>query len=1005
MNSSSGYFSGCRACLVGLALGAGVAHAQTLTGNLAGSVRTAKGDPIPAAKVVLTTQQGNRTCVVNARGHFLFPQMIPGPVIMTVMAEGFVAYRGHARIGLDLTARADVILATTGENPEEAETSSLTYDSGNADKGEGLDLDGRDPHAGLNLPMALVDHLPIPERDMDRVSTLAPGVVTDAAGNNAIRGAQQQQTVYLLDGLNFTDPLSGGLGVKVNDDFIEEVQVQTGGLSAEYGTSGGIVNAVTRSGTNQWSGTLRADVSDPAWTAYRPGEKALAPLSVQSENRKSGLSALAGFTLFGPIIKDRCFFGVGYQTQTSPLRTLQQNTPYANLPQVTSVPVPTWQNTSTSDPRSLDLKLDLLLFEDHRLYGYYNTSEVVITQDNLGQGSPSQFANAGGLTDYHNGGSSFTLGYQGSLSSDLVLALRYNGISNSSTRDYKTNGGSAITWLDQGSGGQEVNSATYDNLGLLVSPDRRTLTAITADLTWYKDLGIQNHVVKGGIQSSNSERRSQAPPVTEAIFFNGFASGASVTSLPNRLLNSNSLLVYQYNDLSASTASDVAAAFINDQWRISPRFGTALGVRFDQTTVSWNQSGSSTTARTRDLSPRVALLFDFNGNGKDLLQVSAGQYVGGISQGTLAQVSTLEYPLHADYPYTSPGTSVVGSQSTQQILQHFATSPYFNTSPDLAKLIPNAKLKPERMREWAAQYKRRDLFGADWSLNYNHRTWDRVISDSFNNTNGDVSLINDPTIQRTYDGLEGQWTRRTGPWDLGFNATLSHLSGNYDGNEGSLAFQRSISLLDGPFMEYRNLYQGTVSAPSYAPGLPAPTNATVAPTGLLSGNRAIQTVLYAVYTWKVTWGEGHCSALFHTTSATPYTPYLWVEFPQPITTNWYKSGQPTATGYPDMASRGSLNLPASYTLDCRAGWEVKRGGGLVYFLLINIKNTLNHQVLAQVDALRGTYAPSLTGSNSSSYTPNPNFGKAPLLPGSTTRNDPWAFTLPRTLTFATGIRF
>ncbi len=134
----------------------------------------------------------------------------------------------------------------------------------------------------------------------------AAGVVPSSSGfPQQVFGASWSDNAYLVDGFNTVDPSTGGFGTRFNFDAIEEASVITGGLAAEFGLgTGGVLNVVTKSGGNRFSGTFDARYSNESFIEsgehYDPGEDTFS-------NR------LLSATLGGPILRDRLWFFVAVE--------------------------------------------------------------------------------------------------------------------------------------------------------------------------------------------------------------------------------------------------------------------------------------------------------------------------------------------------------------------------------------------------------------------------------------------------------------------------------------------------------------------------------------------------------------------------------------------------------------------------------------------------------------------------------------------------------------------
>jgi outer membrane receptor protein involved in Fe transport len=126
------------------------------------------------------------------------------------------------------------------------------------------------PQGGANYKAAEIDALPTP-RTLSGIAELAPGLTdnTPNAGQVTIAGGFAYDNVFLVDGVDVNDNLFGDPDNLFIEDAIEETQVLTSGISAEYGRfTGGVVNAITKKGGDIFSGSFRVNLTNPAWTDH-----------------------------------------------------------------------------------------------------------------------------------------------------------------------------------------------------------------------------------------------------------------------------------------------------------------------------------------------------------------------------------------------------------------------------------------------------------------------------------------------------------------------------------------------------------------------------------------------------------------------------------------------------------------------------------------------------------------------------------------------------------------
>ena len=295
------------------------AYAQVTGGTLTGSVTDSSGLVIPGARVSIKNAATGvtRDVTTDAAGFYTAPNLIPGTYDVSATASGFAA---ELRTGITLTVGAQQVLNLTlrvGAVTEKVEV---------AGQAPTVQLATSSISAVVNS--TTVRELPLNGRSWTDLATLQPGVdaiqtqpsfaVGGDRGNRGfgnqitVAGARPEQNNYRLDGVSTNDynnsapgsVMGGDLGV----DAIEEFSVLTSNYSAEYGrTSGGVINAITRSGTNHFHGGAYEFLRNSALDArnffdYTTPNR-LPPF------RRNQFGASAG----GPIRKDKVFVFGDYE--------------------------------------------------------------------------------------------------------------------------------------------------------------------------------------------------------------------------------------------------------------------------------------------------------------------------------------------------------------------------------------------------------------------------------------------------------------------------------------------------------------------------------------------------------------------------------------------------------------------------------------------------------------------------------------------------------------------
>ncbi|MFN7958941.1 MAG: TonB-dependent receptor [Holophagaceae bacterium] len=297
---------------VALVAGA-VGYAQdATTGAISGTVMGPNGAPVAGAKVVLDGGRGQVVRVTDANGAFKASALIPGQYSITVTAPGFEsATKLTAKASLNTLTPVRVTMVKAATAVVEVLATSQA-------------LDTTTQTSGTNFSSDVVSALPL-GRSFASVVNLAPGVTSSGIDSNnpSMGGSSGLENAYVIDGVNTTGTgygangsysiIYGSLGTGINTDFISEVQVKTFGMDAEFGGStGGRVNAVTKSGDNTFQGQVFGYFDIDSLQARDKVPPIQDPTLTITPSFDGSSRTELGFTVAGPIIKDKLFYFVGY---------------------------------------------------------------------------------------------------------------------------------------------------------------------------------------------------------------------------------------------------------------------------------------------------------------------------------------------------------------------------------------------------------------------------------------------------------------------------------------------------------------------------------------------------------------------------------------------------------------------------------------------------------------------------------------------------------------------
>jgi len=289
-----------------------VVLAQGATSVLIGNVADA-ATHAPVADVVVTATspnlQGEQVVVTDATGLYRIPQLPPGVYMLRFEKE---SYRPFSRAAIDVAAdrtlrlNLELLPETAGTETVTVIGTPPTIDIGSSTTGTTLNQDFI-----RNIAVSRAGGLGGANRSFDSLAVTAPQAAADIYGVS-INGTTSPENSYRIDGLSVNDPAYGVLGTPLTIEFLDEVNVITGGYMPEYGRStGGTISAITKSGGNEFHGSV--------FGTFTPGglqgkaKSVVGAGSVVSGERELYNIGDFGATLGGYIVKDKLWFFAGVQ--------------------------------------------------------------------------------------------------------------------------------------------------------------------------------------------------------------------------------------------------------------------------------------------------------------------------------------------------------------------------------------------------------------------------------------------------------------------------------------------------------------------------------------------------------------------------------------------------------------------------------------------------------------------------------------------------------------------
>ncbi len=344
---------------MGLAL-APVVLAQGLpTATLSGRVRN---DALDLPGVTVTAKspalQGTRTTVTGANGDYVLANLPPGDYQITFAIQGFKAQTLNKTLGASQQASLDANLAMTV-----TATTTVTAQS---------DSISQSPAQATTYTGDVLSKLPT-ARTVTSAVNLSPGVNQNGPNGASISGAQSTENLYTVNGVTITDNVRSSPNNLFIEDAIQETTTTTSSVSAEYGRfTGGVINTITKSGGNVFSGSFRSTLNNNAWNSTS-GYRTATGVNPQEDTFTNTVTSTYEATLGGPILKDMLwFFGAGRYFDTS--EALTSLTRFTNLPYTNGAKETRYEGKLTFSPVQNHTLTGSYIGVKHDDVNYYFTS-------------------------------------------------------------------------------------------------------------------------------------------------------------------------------------------------------------------------------------------------------------------------------------------------------------------------------------------------------------------------------------------------------------------------------------------------------------------------------------------------------------------------------------------------------------------------------------------------------------------------------------------------------
>ena len=859
-----------------------------LTGDINGLVVDANGEGLPGVSITLTGAklfQSSQTALSNERGAFRFLGLNPGEYTLECRLPGFdtVVITATVSVGTSTPVRARLAASTPNREVVVKAQAPL--------------IELKSAQTSINYSDLIVRQVPT-TRNVQDLMDAAPAVNDNGAYGAGARVRSDYYkgsgaNAYLLNGVDISDLATGATWVNPNYDSVEEVQVIGVGASAEYGNySGGVLNVVTKTGSNAIHGGLSTYYSSKA--LYGDNSGGIEDLLPQEVKFSTDTSAYIG----GPLIKEKLFFFLaGGFTGLKNRRSFEPEFGYLKQPR--------FQGT-----------LSWLPSAKHTLTLMANIDPL--NHDNLGlqSGSGPEIAYSRKFRS-----AIMTASWRFIASANSLFELKYAGFRGRDLTDPVTRDVAAV---------MDYSIYRFYGSSGIIQNDYRNRNQANASMTQYVDNLLGGaHELKFGLEYESSAADNDMDTT---------GPGDSMFEIYGLAPDLFMYLGYQNYEIHTKARVKRFGGYIQDNLQIGSRLSLNLGVRLDSPRLS-AVGHTGTIADFTNIAPRVGLSFDLTGDATNIIHASYGRYYDkmtsdGFTSALPGMGEVNLYMTFATTPFDPTPENLAG-------IADFVNQPanLYYVLPASESISVDPSLKGPRTDVFSLKYERQLFRSAALSLEYVHKE-DRGfigLATSTPHTYQEVEWT-DPYLGKTIS----VWEQTDAAADVWSYANSSWAKRRHDFIIASLRTKQTVKWSMMASVVYQNS-RGNVDNVSSAIGaggwgIDTNPNYTENPLvwGKLRYDRTWQFKLLGTYAFP--FGIQVAGDL-HILSGVAWNPTIGSSF-----TGLYFPQSDTLL----LEKRGSETAPWTWFLNFRLSKQFKIGGSTALEVLADVFNVFNKANTAYV---------------------------------------------------------
>ena len=599
------------------------------TGTLRGSVVDQQILPVSGVLVTISSPalQGDRSTRTAGDGAYVFRSLPPGDYNVRFEMSGFakvlrataVPLGGAVELNIGLRAAGiaeDV--EVIGASPASASTTAV----------------------GLNIRQDEVEALPT-SRTLSGIALLSPGVNDNApnaeSGQVVISGAVAFDNMFMLNGVDVNDNVFGNPQSLFIEDAIAETQVLTSGISAEYGRfSGGVVNAITKSGGNTFGGSYRLNLTNPSWEDETPFEEE------HEIDHESELNRSQEATFGGPIVEERLWFFAAARLS---------NIATPGVFDQTGLQYVTQEKNRRGEIKITGTAAANQTFQGGYLNNYTESIDAIPLAESIHNST---------LIDEQQPNWYAFGNYRGVLGNNLLAEgqyserrLRFDGFGGTDTNLVNS---PILAGLITGRQPEGQYNAPYFDAN---DVEERNNRQFTGNVTTFLEGGGRHELKAGGEFYRSQLTGGGGQSATDYVFYADYLTDEAGRFIPDAQGFLIPIFIPFENEYDnwrpvrgAVLNIDTRSFYAQDHWTINRHVTADLGVRYERARSETSDGLSG--IETSTITPRLALAFDATGGGGFVLKATYGHYSGRYNEAQISANVNVGQPNVLFAVYTGP---------------------------------------------------------------------------------------------------------------------------------------------------------------------------------------------------------------------------------------------------------------------------------------------------------------------------------------------------------------